>query len=61
MVTADKPAPGQALSSAGPDELMQGKQEGGDQGRTRIAMPAQKLWGDRALLPGQVGDPKRPC
>ena len=62
MTYAKKPeAPTSALSNAGPDELMEGKQEGGDQGRTRVPMQNCGTWGD-TVFPGchHTSDPKAP-
>jgi hypothetical protein len=64
MVTAKKPeSPTQALSSAGPDVLMEGKQEISDRGRTRPAAlyPNFGTWGD-TVYPGchHTSDPKAP-
>jgi hypothetical protein len=62
MISADKPeTAAQAVSSAGPDVLMEGRQEGGDQGRTRVPMQNHGTWGD-TVYPGchHTSDPKAP-
>jgi hypothetical protein len=62
MIGAKKPeAPTQALSDAGRDESMEGKQEGGDATRTRMPMQNHGTWGD-TVYPGShhTSDPKAP-
>jgi hypothetical protein len=58
-----KPAgnPSEALSDAGRDAFMEGKQEGGDATRTRIPMQNSGTWGD-TVYPGahHTSDPKAP-
>jgi hypothetical protein len=51
----------EVLTDAGPDPLMEGKQEGGDATRTRIPMQNSGTWGD-VVYPGcrHTNDPKAP-
>jgi hypothetical protein len=53
--------PGQALSNVGPDEFMEGEQEGGDATRTRIPMQNCGTYGD-TVYPGchHTSDPAAP-
>jgi hypothetical protein len=62
MITAKKPEnPPATLSNAGPDELMEGRQDGGDATRTRMPMQNTGTWGD-TVYPGcrHTSDPKAP-
>jgi hypothetical protein len=62
MIFARKPeSPAQALSSTLPEDLMVGKQEGGDSSRTRPPLQNYGTWGD-VVYPGchHTSDPKAP-
>jgi hypothetical protein len=62
MVYAKKPeSPTQALSNAGPDDLMVGRQEGEYLARTRPPLPNNGTWGD-VQYPNtrHTSDPKAP-
>jgi hypothetical protein len=62
MIFAKKPEPPtQALSDAGPDELMEGPQAGEMGARTRRPMQDTGTWGD-TVYPGchHTSDPKAP-
>jgi hypothetical protein len=62
MIFAKKPeSPANALSNAGPDELLEGKQEGEMGARTRRPMQNTGTWSD-TVYPGctHTSDPKAP-
>lgn len=62
MIFARKPEnPPATLSNAGPDELLEGKQEGEMGARTRRPMQNTGTWGD-VQYPGSThtSDPKAP-
>jgi hypothetical protein len=62
MIFAKKPeSPTQALSNAGPDELMEGPQTGEMGARTRRPMQDTGTWSD-VVYPGchHTSDPKAP-
>ena len=62
MIFAKKPeSPTNALSNAGPDELMEGPQAGEMGTRTRRPMQDTGTWGD-TVYPGchHTSDPKAP-
>jgi hypothetical protein len=60
MISAIKPEPPQALSNAGPEEIV-GKQESCDSSRTRPPMQNHGTWGD-TVYPGchHTSDPAAP-